>query len=584
MNIKKVKELGDIKNSFLAEGLLVPNANKVNTNRLVMFCSHLAQIPVLANDDGGEPPLVFSRFENQIGKYSSGYKEAKRDIIVIDKFVRNKYNYILLVKDKNEEFYDYIERKENKWITEKYGYIYNNYIDQLEIGDEIEKGSILYANRSYDEHMNLCYGRNLRTMFYSDKDRTHEDAQTISKSAIEKLAYYSILRPTVNVNTNDILLNLYGDKDFYKCFPDIGEEIKEQQLLIRRRIVYDNMLIDLKDLQEYKQNDTVLYASGKVVDIHVYCNSDIEKLRHLPYYNQIVKYIDMEHDFYQNMLDGLEDILENHTEFCSNELIDKYNEAKISLDKNNYYEENNNKFDNISIHFTIVNKKGGYRGIKLAGRYGNKGVLSDIIDDDTDVVEIDGEEYIIRPDDKMPTIEDGPMKGLKVEMCLNPLGVPNRMNPAQLFEQEINFIGLWVRNELKTLRGNLKRQKLALLDFYNTLHCYEQVEFSKEMFKEFSNEELIDYFEELILKGIPVHQGPFTENIDIYILSDAYEHYEKKLGLEKFKLKGIANRMIVGEMYIMRWTQRLASFNGDVIDKLTCLYVWNVLRNWLSLR
>ena len=50
---------------------------------------------------------------------------------------------------------------------------------------------------------------------------------------------------------------------------------------------------------------------------------------------------------------------------------------------------------------------------KLSGRYGNKGVISAII-----------------PDDQMPTGEDG----RSVEIMLNPLGVPSRLNPAQVYE------------------------------------------------------------------------------------------------------------------------------------------------------
>lgn len=48
-------------------------------------------------------------------------------------------------------------------------------MDEIEIGDKLEKDTILSANTSYDEQMNLCYGRNMKALYYSFEDHTHED-------------------------------------------------------------------------------------------------------------------------------------------------------------------------------------------------------------------------------------------------------------------------------------------------------------------------------------------------------------------------------------------------------------------------
>ena len=52
-------------------------------------------------------------------------------------------------------------------------------------------------------------------------------------------------------------------------------------------------------------------------------------------------------------------------------------------------------------------------GDKMAGRHGNKGVISRIL-----------------PQEDMPYLEDG----TPVDICLNPLGVPSRMNVGQILE------------------------------------------------------------------------------------------------------------------------------------------------------
>ena len=57
-------------------------------------------------------------------------------------------------------------------------------------------------------------------------------------------------------------------------------------------------------------------------------------------------------------------------------------------------------------------------GDKMAGRHGNKGVVAQIV-----------------PEEDMPYLEDG----TPVDVCLNPLGVPSRMNLGQIFETHLGM-------------------------------------------------------------------------------------------------------------------------------------------------
>ncbi len=59
-------------------------------------------------------------------------------------------------------------------------------------------------------------------------------------------------------------------------------------------------------------------------------------------------------------------------------------------------------------------------GDKLAGRHGNKGVVS-----------------IIVPREDMPNLENG----TPVDIVLNPLGVPSRMNVGQILETMLGLLG-----------------------------------------------------------------------------------------------------------------------------------------------
>jgi DNA-directed RNA polymerase subunit beta len=66
-------------------------------------------------------------------------------------------------------------------------------------------------------------------------------------------------------------------------------------------------------------------------------------------------------------------------------------------------------------------------GDKLAGRHGNKGIVS----------------RIVRLED-MPFLEDG----TPVDIVLNPLGVPSRMNLGQIFETVLGWAGEKLRIEI----------------------------------------------------------------------------------------------------------------------------------------
>ena len=66
----------------------------------------------------------------------------------------------------------------------------------------------------------------------------------------------------------------------------------------------------------------------------------------------------------------------------------------------------------------VAKKRKISEGDKLAGRHGNKGVISKIVDEQD-----------------MPFLEDG----TPVDVILNPLGVPSRMNVGQILETHLGW-------------------------------------------------------------------------------------------------------------------------------------------------
>jgi DNA-directed RNA polymerase subunit beta len=79
-------------------------------------------------------------------------------------------------------------------------------------------------------------------------------------------------------------------------------------------------------------------------------------------------------------------------------------------------------------------------GDKMAGRHGNKGVIARIL-----------------PDEDMPYLEDG----TAVEIVLNPLGVPSRMNVGQILETHLGWAGKELGSKIADLlRENSKEETI----------------------------------------------------------------------------------------------------------------------------
>ena len=84
----------------------------------------------------------------------------------------------------------------------------------------------------------------------------------------------------------------------------------------------------------------------------------------------------------------------------------------------------------------VAKKRKIAEGDKLAGRHGNKGVISKIV-----------------PAEDMPFLEDG----TPVDVVLNPLGVPSRMNIGQILETHLGwaaFHGVFAENGQRDVNGN----------------------------------------------------------------------------------------------------------------------------------
>jgi DNA-directed RNA polymerase subunit beta len=170
-------------------------------------------------------------------------------------------------------------------------------------------------------------------------------------------------------------------------------------------------------------------------------------------------------------------------------------------------------------------------GDKVAGRHGNKGVVSQIV-----------------PIEDMPHMEDG----TPVDIVLNPLGVPGRMNIGQILETVLGMIG-------KTIGKNLadKIEDSSYKEIKSTLEKYYGSDLISSLEKDYGKEALQELAQESSRFGVamktPIFDGADYEK-DIQPMATelglpkkgSYKLYDGRTG------EAFYQPVTVGYIYMMK--------------------------------
>ena len=170
-------------------------------------------------------------------------------------------------------------------------------------------------------------------------------------------------------------------------------------------------------------------------------------------------------------------------------------------------------------------------GDKMAGRHGNKGVISMIV-----------------PVEDMPYLEDG----TPVDIVLNPLGVPSRMNVGQVLETHLG----WAAKGLGHKIGKMLDAQASLVDVRGFLHrVYNESGGQKEDINSLNDVQLVELAKNLsngVPMATPVFDGATEEEIKRMLaladlpLSGQTQLYDGRTG-EKFE-----RDVTVGYMYMLK--------------------------------
>ena len=367
---------------MLGRSLLQPFCNTNSGSRKLMHSAHLEQrLPLLHP----EVALLQTGYENEYGKYASSFYKAEDDFVVlskVEKFPNNpNYHYFLITQNMRTGELDIIERRNYEYITESYGFLYNNNrLDQLEPVDpttmdinhfnSIKKDEVYKKSMAYDNYNNRQDGVNLLTAYISTAKNT-EDSVIVSESAAKRLSSPLIRPVTIIINENDILLDIYGNGTEYKSFPDIGEEVINNLLTVVRREKKEESLFThaYSRLKDILMSDEKFMVEGKVIDIDVYCNNP-ETINESIYNVQIKKYNDNKLRYMSQIVNNVKHIQEVN----GNNLKMSYDLQKFLYEANSVLEGkqyiNERPFTGTILKITVMEESTLKIGDKVSDRYG----------------------------------------------------------------------------------------------------------------------------------------------------------------------------------------------------------------------
>ncbi|MCF8566017.1 DNA-directed RNA polymerase subunit beta [Alicyclobacillus tolerans] len=246
-------------------------------------------------------------------------------------------------------------------------------------GQVVHPGDVLADGPATDTG-ELALGRNVLVAFMTWEGYNYEDAILLSEKVVKEDIYTSIHIEEYELEARDTKL---GPEEITRDIPNVGEEALKN--LDERGIIRIGAEIRAGDI-----------LVGKVTPKGVTELTAEERLLHAIF--------------------G-----EKAREVRDTSLRVPHGGAGIVVDVKVFTRENGDELPagvNQLVRVYIAQKRKISEGDKMAGRHGNKGVVARIL-----------------PEEDMPFLEDG----TPVEIVLNPLGVPSRMNIGQVLETHLGM-------------------------------------------------------------------------------------------------------------------------------------------------
>ncbi|MBX2337348.1 DNA-directed RNA polymerase subunit beta, partial [Campylobacter coli] len=553
-------------------------------------------------------PIVGTGMEQIIARDAWEAVKAKRGGVV--EKVDNKSIFILGEDDKGP-FIDHYTMEKNLRTNQNTNYIQHPIVKK---GDIVKAGQIIADGPSMDQG-ELAIGKNALIAFMPWNGYNYEDAIVVSERIIREDTFTSVHIYEKEIEARELK---DGIEEITKDIPNVKEEdvahLDESGIAKIGTHIKPGMILvgkvspkgEVKPTPEERLLRAIfgekaghvvnksLYATasleGVVVDVKIFTKKGYEKDdRAIKSYDKEKMALEKEHHDRLLMMDR-EEMLRvcallskaplNSDQKIGDKNYKKGQTADISeLEKINrftlttlikaYSKEIQKEYDDLKNHFQnekkklkaehdekleilekddilpsgviklvkvyIATKRKLKVGDKMAGRHGNKGIVSTIV-----------------PEVDMPYLPNGK----SVDIALNPLGVPSRMNIGQILESHLGLVGLRLGDQIQEIfdrkqKDFVKELRAKMLEICSIPRLVNEKEFIKNL----SDEELLNYardwskgvkFATPVFEGVNIEEFAKLFEIAKIDMDGKTELYDGRTG-EK-----IAERVHVGCMYMLK--------------------------------
>lgn len=344
-----------------------------------------------------------------------------------------------------------------------FNYVNRAGMEELRVEKFITKGTIFKDSPGVTEEGDYQFSVPINVAMMSVPG-VAEDGIIVSRSALKKFAFKTFERRTVEYGSNEFALNTYCKKFNengvpleYKVYPEIGERIREDGVLMAMRTYEPGLAIVEQSINATRRIDFLfdrcVFADGEIIDIKIHHDLNTGQAGTPPTMEeQPLKYDDARREFYGELFQ-LYNSWTGPNQYGRNvrlqpelhRLIVEAISVVAPLQVPNQTVSKVYKkapLDDYRIEFVIENRIIPHNGNKFTDLFGGKGVVCGVWEDEDMPIDADGN---------------------RAEMIFDPASVVNRMIPGRLEQQYINSASRDVLKEVIRRLGVNPKQRRSVL-------------------------------------------------------------------------------------------------------------------------
>lgn len=220
-----------------------------SSNRLQMFYSQFGQVMTLRNPDKRR---IMTMVEREYGKYTFSVKiPEEADIVDVIDYIPKDLTSTATINPRTAVIYETTNKRTRQ---REYGYIEIPYVFKLhkdfgficareggritnlpiKPGTRLDPDSVLADTPAIDSDLDYRFGLELMTAFMSIPGVV-EDGYIISESAAKRLGYHEFKTVSGSAGEKYYFLNIYGDENNFKPFPEPGEKVGDHGIVFALR-------------------------------------------------------------------------------------------------------------------------------------------------------------------------------------------------------------------------------------------------------------------------------------------------------------------------------------------------------------